>query len=683
MKKIMTLTICVLLVIATVLSLTGCGGIVTSKFGEELIQNGGFESDLANWKAVKNGEEFIPSIKNHSSGNTSAGEKNLGKKCVSFTVDSGYAYLEQSIKIEPNQVYCVSAEMLIPSAITAGTKDKAFDGAFIGFAENVDFAGRESVTKVQTGWTYTYTYYFRTEFSEVTLRAGIGSLGKTATGTIWFDNISVKKVDPTASGIAESSIKTLGRANNGTSGIVYIALGAVLVLAFGYVAYRLIRRHGYVSEKKDNVRGSLIAKILSKKWMILVVLGVALIVRVLLAYFYTGYKSGMASTGSLANNLATVGFGALTSSNTEVLPLYGYVLWLIGSLINLLGIQAGSSIYYVFLRLPAIIADLVAIYFIYKLAKKFIGRAGGVIAGALYAVLPTVLTATSVWGATDSLFALLAILTLYFILNPNGLTNGKRYTGIFVSFVAGVLIRLEMLWLVPIVASFLIYNFMKKPDSRKSIIIGTIASIVAFYVVSLPIFMAQIGAGRVFYVWEYYFMIIKNGAKYALNNFGLYALVGLNGKNVTAMSNWMNLAFAALLFAFTLIIYFKNKSRLEIILIAAFTMIAASAFAIDMSATFAIVGTILLLVYAVISNEKRIYLLTIIFALFAFLNSAYVLNALGSLTPLLLGNTVIYLTGDVFMIVMSALHIIAICYFVYVLYDICINDKIKQIDYLG
>ncbi len=676
MKKIMSTIVCILLLLSAVFAFSGCGEIVTSNYGDELIKNGSFESELDNWNYSGSKVNFVPQICDHSI--SEVGQTNL--KYVGMTVSSGYAFLTQNVKVEPDAIYKVSVKMVIPEKITASVKDKPFEGAYIGFAQNVDFVGKKSITESKTGWDYTYSFYFKTEYSEVTLQASIGAVEKASNGTVYLDDVSMVKVDPTT--VSMDDVKVLGRPNDGISGVLYIIFGAVIVLAIAVLAYRMISRHGYVNAGDNADNHGLLTRLLRKNWMIFVVIAVALVARVLLAYFYTGYRTGMNGLVDAGNKLVAGGLNTLTSTSGDVLPLHAYILWAVASLTKLVGATAGSGLALLIAKLPSIICDVVTIIFIYKLAKKFIGQVGGIIAGSIYAVLPTILTATSVWGATDSIFAMCALLTFYFILNPNGLGNGKRYTGLFIFFVAGVLAKIEMLWLVPIVAGFLIYNFIKKSDSRKAIIIGTILSVVAFYALSLPCFIDYVTAGRVFYVWEYYFRLITTGLKYALNNFGLYLIVGRNGVTVNDLSKWISLAFALLLFVFGLIIYFNKKSRLELILIGAFTLVAASTFSVDTTATSLVAGFTLLLAYAVISNERRVYGLAMIFALLGFLNSAYVLNALGSLIPLLQGNLVTYLAGDAFMIVMSVLQIIAVIYAGYLTYDVCVNDKLKQITYL-
>ena len=682
MKKIMSTAICLLIVLATLFSFAGCGEIVKHEIGDDLVKNGSFESAeaLANWEVVAPDGSIVDTATHSGSDQISKyGNTYLRIKNNAFN----RAYVKQTIQVEPNAVYKVSAVLHLPSATSGASTDSKYEGAYLGFDDNVKLIAKTSKKKATTNaWSGVYSFYVTTEFREVTLTVNLGANGGEAKGTVYFDSIEMIKVDPAS--VNSEDIATLGifvPEDGGLTGILYVALGAVLVLVVGYFIYLLIRRHGYLNAGDDGSRHGFIANVLRGKGVIFAVIGVAIIARLLLSYFYTGHPTYMNAWGKIASNLTAnnLSINSLTNNGVVAMPLYGYILWGLAQLETALGLVGGwATLLY---RLPALVADCVIIVFLYKLAKRFIGQVGGVVAGLLWAVLPTVLTATSNWGAMDSLFALCALLTFYFIVNINSLTNGKRFTGIFVSLVAGVLIKIEMLWFVPLVAAFLIYNFVKKADTRKAIIIGSIASIVAFYVLSIPFCLNYITNGRPFYIWEFYYATLTKGLQYSMDNFGLYALVGLNYKSVNSVSTWMNLAFAALLFAFTLIVYFMNKSRVEIMLIAGFTMLAASTFAVDMTPTLAIAGIALILAYAFIANEKRVYWSAIGFALLNFLNIALILNFSGTLTPMIAGE-VVKLTDSAWLIVMSVLQMIAVFYLLYLVYDICINDKIKQILYL-
>lgn len=682
MKKIMSTAICVLLVLATVLCFSGCGEIVTSNYGDELVKNGSFEDGITSWESVLTGANYTAEIRTRGEGTDEADK--LGVKYLSLhNAKSGYSYVKQAISVEPGATYKVSAEICLPSAVSSSNSSSAYEGAFLGFEENIDFLAVSSKKTSTSGWTYTYSFYFTTDRSEVTLCARLGLEDKICSGTAYFDNVSMVKVDPAtlSSSVKVEELGVYVPDNGGVPGILYLVLGAVLVAVIAYFAYVLIRRHGYLNPTSDGEKVSAFGNLIKKNGAIIVVVAIAVVLRLVLGFLYTGYKTDMDVWASAASRLTAVGITEYYSAGAEIMPLYLYVLWGLGSIMKLFGLS-GSGLYLLF-KLPAIICDVITIIFLYKLGKKFIGHVGGVLVGALYAVIPTVLTATSVWGEIDSLFAMLALLTLYFILNPNGMKDGKRYVGVYVCLVAGVLTKIEMLWLVPVISAFLIYNFIKKKESRKALLIGGIASIFAFYLVSLPFFINYVAAGKIFYVWEYYFAVLGKGALYySMDKFGLFGLVGRNWILVNSAAKIANLVFGLLLIALGVFIYLNNKSRVELLLVSALTLLGAGVFAIEMSPTMTITGFTLLLAYAVISNEKRVYWMSMVFALIGFLNAAVVLNMSGTLTPFVPGSIVKFASGDAFMIIMSIVEILAVVGVGYLTYDICFDNKIKQIDYL-
>lgn len=666
--------------VVVALSMFACTSPNKVEAGKNLVVNGSFEDGLNGWTPSINTEISEITLKSHSVG--SDDYTNYGASYLSmFNYTEEIAVLKQKIKIESGATYRLSAVVYVGDALT-GENEKTLVGAHIGFGENVHFI-QNSQVKATSGFMK-YSYVFTTEFRDVTLQAVIGATGGEVKGTAYFDDIQlVKLTDDEVRELPTSAIKTLESyipTNGGAHSILYVLLGSLALGGVLYGVWVALRRHGWRENKKETYG---IVKFMMSKGALWTLLAVALGIRVFVGVLYSGYALDLQNMTGISDKIASVGFAQYyAETGYSMLPMGVYLTSLFGGLANVLG-ATGSWVYLIY-KLPAIIVDLVTIYFIYKLAKKFIGEVGGILGGLLWAICPTILTITSAWGTLDSVLTMLVVMLFYFILDPNGMKSWARYVGIFVTLTIGVLTKIEMLWFVPLVSAFLIYNFIKKKELRKTMIIGTIASVIGFWLVSLPLTISFVGAGRVFYIWEEYFGYIATGIHYfARDNFGLYSLVGLSwSTGVRTLSIVMNLLFAILVFVFTILMYMKEKSRVNLLLLAGLTIIAGYTFGIDMSPTVLIIGLALLLAYAVVSNDWRVYLCFAIFGALSFANTTAVLTVSGVFVPFSLGIAGNLVVGGVFSIIWSILQILAFFFLVYVTYDICINEKMKQIEYI-
>ena len=652
----------------------------SSEYGEELVVNGSFENGLDGWEIV--GADDVNTVVetlSHSSGTVA--EENFGSKHLSINNKVRSAtYVKQTIRLEKGEVYRLESNIFVYNAMS-GDSSKGYQGAYVGFEENQKFVPINSKKSKSTGWLNDtdYSYYFMSEFDTVTLTLRVGADDGNAKGVAFFDGISITKVDAsTLEGKNIFSLEAYIPDNGGVPGILFLVIGCVLVLALSYGVWVALRRKGYENRE---VKSSGFVGFIKKYYPLAIILLIGLVVRIVLAVNYAGNSADVETFAGGALSLANNGLDKYYPTSTnKILPLQLYIMWACGGLINLF--SAKGAALYLIVKLPAIICDLVATVFIYKLGKKFIGEKGGLMVSVLYSLMPTLLTATAVWGEIDSIVAMIAIIMLYIILNPNDIKDSARYIGIFVCLLLGSMLKIEFMWLVPVVLAFVVYTFIKKKETRLVIGVSAGVGLVLFYLLSIPFCTHYMSLGRPFYIFERYFDMMFGGTHYySQDAFNLYALVGLNWRSVSRISVIMNVVFAVILFAFIIFVYMKNRSRVELLLISAFTMIGAYTFAIDMSPTVLVVALALMLTYAIVANEKRIYLLFVVYALIGFLNSAILLNNGGALSSFVL-STAKYSSRDAFFIIMSVVNTLSLFAFIYLIYDICINDKIKQIVFI-
>lgn len=682
MKGLKKVAICVLIAVFALSAFVGCASEdFSSEYGEELVTNGSFESGTDGWEIVgADGENTEVLVKSHTSGSLEADRFGNNFVVVNNKVRAE-TYLKQTLRLEKGAVYRLQSNIRIENAIT-GDAANGFEGAYVGFEENQEFIPIASKKTANTFWgnETSFSYYFTSEFDSVTLTLRLGEKNSGVKGTAFFDGISITKVDAETIGEGKKiyDLKSFVPDNGGVPGILYITIGIIIILALSYGIWVAIRRKGY---KNSVVNDTGFWGFVKKYYPLAILLFVALAVKVALGLLYAGNSASIEAYAGGANVITQKGIGTYyATSSQKILPLQVYFMWICGGLINLFSAKGGAL--YLIIKLPAIICDLVSAVFICKLGKKFIGDRGGLLVSALYLFMPTVLTASSVWGEIDSMVATCAVILFYLILNPYELKNTPRFIGIFVCLLLGAMLKIEFIWLVPVVLAFVVYTFVKKKETRLVIGISAGVGLVLFYLLSIPLSMSYIESGRAFYIFERYFEMLFSGIHYySKDAFNLYAMVGLNWRSVSRISVIMNLVFAVILFAFVIFVYMKNRSRVELLLISSFTMIGAYTFAIDMSPTVLVVALALMLAYAIVANEKRVYMLFVIYSVIGFLNSAILLNNGGALSSFVL-STAKFVSRDAFLIVMSVVNTLALFGFIYLIYDICINDRIKQIVFI-
>lgn len=175
---------------------------------------------------------------------------------------------------------------------------------------------------------------------------------------------------------------------------------------------------------------------------ILHILFAALILRIVLSFFGT-LQFDQGTFIAWSTNLATNGFKNFYNSWCDYLPGYLYVLWLLGK-VNLLGIVPQVMLY----KLPAIFADVLTGYLIYKVLAKNKGEKWGLIGSLIYVFNPAVFANSSLWGQADSLTALTSVAAIYF-LEKNFILSAAALS-------AGTLIKPPAAFVLPVAVMMMV-----------------------------------------------------------------------------------------------------------------------------------------------------------------------------------------------------------------------------------
>ena len=125
MKKFVLIIACLLLV---AVCFTACKTTFSSDYGEEILSNGTFEGNSKDgWSLVADADESsTPALKSTTAGSDYA--EQVGKYYLSITA-SEYSSYTQSVSIEKNSIYYLSAKVRIATTLTSD--DSTLGGAFV------------------------------------------------------------------------------------------------------------------------------------------------------------------------------------------------------------------------------------------------------------------------------------------------------------------------------------------------------------------------------------------------------------------------------------------------------------------------------------------------------------------------------------------------------------------------
>jgi hypothetical protein len=205
---------------------------------------------------------------------------------------------------------------------------------------------------------------------------------------------------------------------------------------------------------------------------IAVLLLVGLLLRLAIAYVFlpgSGFESDIGTFTAWSLDLAERGAGSFyaTAGFADYPPGYLYVLWLIGGLGHVLaplahGDPAAATT--ALIKLPAIFADVLVGFVIYRLVRAW--RAPRVdaqnlalLAAAIYLFNPVSWYDSAVWGQTDAIGALVALLTIAALVRGN--SEGATALAVLAALIKpqfGIL-------LIPIVGIVLLRRHLLKPGS--------------------------------------------------------------------------------------------------------------------------------------------------------------------------------------------------------------------------
>ncbi len=706
-KKLYTIILAVLVVCFSVCLLSGC----SAKNKNILTTNGSGEfaydslSDLQKDFSLDYSDSISTASEVFTLSSTTATDGSKSDYVLKIdTSSSGYALLSQKVDLTVGCYYSITYAINLTS-ISTYTSGTAYDGVFVTILEDEDFNYDDNSVYQNSTGSGTYSVSFRAgQTGEATIALCVGTEDHPVKATVNVTEFSLERISYSASkenGDYWGTYKTDYYGNSSLYNIIYIVLGGLAVIGLSIVGYTMFRRHLALTSVENEMLGKgyknkFLLQMSSSKGLdavLIIVIGLLVgIVTNLLStviasgYTYTamGYNlSGLASQAVFISKygpqylISSIGGDFATDSGYTVMsvsssPLQLYFLGFAGLFGRIFqkGDQYLATMF--FLRLLCTLADIGTALLIFKLVSKKSGNIAGFLAGALYTVLPVVFATSALWGYMVSITVFLITLTFYFMLE-------NKYVLTALVYLVACLFSQVALFVAPMILCYTVMMCMK--DIKKVIpaSIILVLGFVLFYALSVPFDINFIRDGNTFYCFEQAWAELYKNALYTLNAFNFQAILGNNFGTITTASLVVTIIFILFMLTLVVIDYFKFKNRMNLMLLATAFINMMFVFANNMAPTSMFISLALMLVYAIMNKEKRIFFSFVVFSVLSFVNIAYC-ELLVDYTTSSVG---VWEDGSIPMYIFSALEMVFALYYIYIVYDIVVSRKIRKIQPLN
>lgn len=322
-----------------------------------------------------------------------------------------------------------------------------------------------------------------------------------------------------------------------------------------------------------------------------------------------GFKIDVDTWAAWASRVYELGFSNFYSDKiwTNYTPGYLYILWFLAFIKNIFHID--NSFFYLVLKLPSIISEIILGMVIYQLLVK-----KSVVWARLAAITvlfnPAFIFNGAVWGQIDGLLSLLMMLSIYY-LNQKKLIFSSIYFGL--SF----LIKPQAVALLPVFGLFLIKNL-----STRNLVQLSLPSLMIIFLFSSPFFINQpiLGLPQLF---------AKMVSDYSYTSLFAYNLWGIIGFWISDSQLWNGLSYQTwgyiLFLSYWIIIgYFYFRKKLSVYGLATLATLGFFFLPTRVHERYLYLALLFLILTAAILKSRMLLILTAILSLIHFLNLYYV-----------------------------------------------------------
>lgn len=367
-----------------------------------------------------------------------------------------------------------------------------------------------------------------------------------------------------------------------------------------------------------------------KKHFLIILISLGLLTRLMLIPL-PGFKIDIGDWFAWSIRLSHFNFAQFYSKDvfTDYTPGYLYVLSLLGFLKTLLLIP--DNIFYLLLKTPAIIADLIIGIIIYKEVQKYVSRKIALLTLSATIFNPVIIFNSSIWGQIDS------ILTVFMLVAVIALKKNKLIlSSIF--FGLALLVKPQALALLPLFAFFLINRF-KLSCLFKLLMPG----IFIIFILTFPFFPNQT-------LINFAQHILNTANEYSYSSVNAYNLWGIVGFWIKDNTIWNNLSYQTwgyvLLITYWIILgYFYFKKKLSLYATSALAAMGFFFLPTRVHERYLYPAIVFLVLTATFLKSRLLIVLTGVLSLLHLLNLYYVYvyyNEIYLKLPKLLYNSIFY-----------------------------------------
>ncbi|MGL6041188.1 MAG: phospholipid carrier-dependent glycosyltransferase [Deefgea sp.] len=419
--------------------------------------------------------------------------------------------LTQAIQVKPDTWYRLSSWVK-----TQGIPADAKVGANISVVDAMEFAGdirgdndwQEIVAWGKTG----------PEQTEIKIAVRLGFYGSLATGTAWFDDISLTQSEPAAgakiiSFVPPPAAPAAAAPSGKASAALVSTLAVSVTLAFLLLAWFAIKQRNQLEQRYGAIVDGVTP--LTHTWPVLALIAAVVLFKAWGAGTVLGYTQDVGTFSAWAIDMYSRGFAGFYQPGyfADYPPGYITVLWLVGAISNWFGIHYGTPGFLVLLKMPAMLADIAGAFFFLSLARHNITeRALALLAALLWLFNPLAIVTSAFWGQVDSIFTLMLAASFLMLERRRIILAASLYA-------LAVLFKPQALLVGPI-ALIALFSLRDIPLQLKAL--G--AAIGTFILLSLPFTMSR----EPLWIFSLYGGTLASYNYLTLNAFNLYALLGQN-----------------------------------------------------------------------------------------------------------------------------------------------------------
>jgi Gpi18-like mannosyltransferase len=348
---------------------------------------------------------------------------------------------------------------------------------------------------------------------------------------------------------------------------------------------------------------------------------VAALLRISLSATTSGYEADINTFSAWAGHAAE-GLTSFYSPGyfADYPPGYIYLLWLIGKMRLLLGLGFDSQAFMVLLKFPAVLADCITVWLLFKLAQHYFNSQSALILAALYAFNPAVILNSSVWGQVDS------VLTLPILLGILLLDKKPAVSGI--AFAAALLIKPQALIFAPLPLLWFGIRYLRRELNATADLLIFFGSATAFF--CLVILPFAINQGPLWIISKYGSTL----ASYPYATLNAHNLFALTGGNLAPLEKkllflpymvWGNI-FIVLIVIFVTLIMLRGKELSRLWYTPLFLAASVFVLAAKMHERYLFPALALALCLYIVTRDRLVLLLFAGFSMTQYLNVAQVLT---------------------------------------------------------